>query len=443
MSQEKLLTNMFMKAIALSTAFLCIACNINNSSNPASNSYTPYVTDLDGVFTSEDYLRIKDDKVVNAKNEEFYMRGVNVGGLFVTEAWMCATRMSHGRTDHLTLTNTLFERFGEEKTQNIWKEYRDAFWGEEDLENCEEMKINTLRLPFSYMTVDPAFHNVPKKEGQEFNFDLLDNFIEGTARYGIYVILDLHGAYGSQSGQDHTGQIISDVEDVDFYSNIEKQNKTIHLWEELAKHYKGVNSIAAYDILNEPGEKGGTTSQRHWEFFDKVYEAIRKIDEDRPIIMESCWDGNNLPKPSDYQWNNVIYSFHHYTGDSNAESHIESFKSKLNGVYAQPYQVPFYMGEFNCYGNASSWRGTLSLLNAEKWHWTSWTYKLNIVQEGNRYPGWGIYYSHQEYIWFDTDSYEEILEKVSNLDTTQDSVEKMTFENTVTLERIMRMYCEQ
>jgi len=430
------------KTLLILSAFLCASCNHNESSiSSSTQSYSRYVMDLDGEFTDDDYLKVKGNKLVNQKNEQIMLRGVNVGGLFVTESWMSAPRMSEGRTDHLTLTNTLFSRFGEEKTQKVWETFRDNFWGEEDLENCYNMGMSAIRIPFSYMTLDPAYHNVPKKEGQEFNFDLLDNFVEGCARYGMYVILDLHGAYGSHNGQDHSGEIINDFNDVDFFHNEEKQNKTIHLWEEIAKHYKGVNSIAAYDLLNEPGEKAASTEERHWVFFDKLYEAIRKIDEDRPLIMESCWDGNNLPSPSKYQWNDVIYSFHNYSGDSGTEGNLNSFKNKLNGVYSQDYDVPFYMGEFTCYGNSDSWKATLSYLNAEKWHWTTWTYKLNIVH--NNYPGWGIYYSHQDYIYFDTDSYEDILNKMSNISTTAESVEKMTFDNAVTLERLFKTYCGQ
>lgn len=445
------------KTLGLASAFLCISCqNINvvssissslssssSSSSSASSSLKPEVCDLDGSFTDDDYLSVKGNKVINGLGEEIYLRGVNIGGLFVTESWMSAPRMSHGQTDHLTLTNTLYERFGEEKTQKIWATFRETFWQEEDLENLEFMKINCVRLPFSYMTVDPIYHNVPQKEGQEFNFDLLDEFIEGCARYGIYVILDLHGAYGSQNGQDHSGQVINNIDDVDFFYNEENQNKTIHLWQELAKHYQGVNAIAAYDILNEPGEKGSSTTERHFLFFDKVYEAIREVDTKRPIIIESCWEGNNLPAPSLYQWNSVIYSFHHYTGDSNMDSHLASFQNKINGVYSQPYHetVPYYMGEFNCYGNQNSWRNTLSFLNLEKWHWSSWTYKLNLVD--GYYPGWGIYYSHSDYIYFDRDSYEDILLKISKISTQDEDVEKMTFDNTVTLERIMRTYCAQ
>ena len=439
--------NKIINASVLMMTFLCLSCHriVVSSSFPTSGgSIEPYIYNLNGVFTNDDYLKVKEDKIINGKNEEIMLKGINVGGLLVTESWMCAPRMKNGKTDHLTLTNTLVKRFGKEKTLKIWDYYRSNFWGDLDLENCKYMNMNVIRLPFSYMSLDPEFNNVPKKEGQEYNFDVLDNFIEGCARNSIYVILDMHGAYGSQNGQDHSGEIISNAEDVDFYSNEEKQNKTIHMWEEIAKHYKDVNSIAAYDLLNEPGEKAASTGERHWVFLDKVYEAIRRIDSDRPLIIESCWDGGNLPNPATYQWNNVIYSYHNYSNQSDEFTNLESYQNKLTSVYAQPYNrtVPYYMGEFNCYGNSESWKMTLSYLNEEKWHWTSWTYKLNVPEEG-RNPGWGIYYSFVDYIYFDEDSYEDIMKKIYDLDTSSIGVKKMTFENSNTLERIMKTYCQQ
>ena len=432
---NKSLINIF-KGLTLTSAFLLVSCNAPTSSS--AHSYQPYVIDLDGEFTDDDYLIVKGNKLVNQNDEEIQLKGVNVGGLFVTESWMSAPRMSEDKTDHLTLTNTLYQRFGEEKTLKIWSSFREYFWSEEDLENCENMGINTIRIPFSYMSLDPAFHNVPKKEGQEFNFDALDEFVEGCARYHIYVILDLHGAYGSHNGQDHSGEMLYDVSEVDFFYNEEKQNKTIHLWEEIAKHYKGVNSIAAYDLLNEPGEKAGTTSERHWNFYDKLYDAIRKVDNDRPLIMESCWDGANLPSPSIYQWNNVIYSFHNYSGTSDVTANMNSFKNKLNGVYAQTYDVPFYMGEFSCYGSHESWRTTLQYLNDENWHWTSWTYKLS--RHPDVHPGLAIYYSNMDFIYFDSESYEDILVKLTYLKTTSKQTLKMTFENGNTLENIFKTF---
>lgn len=442
-NHKKLIRNTVFLSVITFT-FLCLSC-ANNASNQSSSSKQSSETEynLNGVFTDDDYLLVNETKIVNKRGEEIKLRGVNAGGYLVTESWMCAPRMKEGRTDHLTLTNKLVERFGEAKTLRIWRYYRDNFWGEHDFANCKNMGMNVIRLPFSYMSLDPAYHNVPKIDAQEFNFTVLDNFIDGAARNGLYVVLDMHGAYGSQNGQDHSGQIFSNAEDVDFFSNVEKQNKTIHMWEEIAKHYKGVNSIAGYDLLNEPGEKAGSTEQRHWEFYDKLYDKIRAIDETRPLIMESCWDGGNLPHPSAYDWHNVIYSFHNYSGQYNDSSaNLTSYQAKLNGVYAQNFNVPYYMGEFNCYGNYDSWRSTLSYLNQQKWHWTSWTYKLNRVNP-EQYAGWGIYYSSVDYIYFDTDSFDDIMDKIYYLDTSHDDIEKMMFDNAVSLEKTMRTYCLQ
>ena len=79
--------------------------------------------------------------------------------------------------------------------------------------------------------------------------------------------------------------------------------------------------MAAYDTLNEPGEKAGTTSSKHWAFYNQMYKTIRSVDPDHIIIMESCWGTANLPKPSDYGWSNVMYEYHHYTRQDGITHH--------------------------------------------------------------------------------------------------------------------------
>ena len=42
---------------------------------------------------------------------------------------------------------------------------------------------------------------------KETAFDRLDWFIEEAAKHGIYTLIDMHGAFGSQNGKDHSGDI--------------------------------------------------------------------------------------------------------------------------------------------------------------------------------------------------------------------------------------------
>lgn len=61
--------------------------------------------------------------------------------------------------------------------------------------------------------------------------------------------------FGSQNGQDHSGEVIDNVSDVTFFSNDTLKNQTLELWKVVAARYAGNPAVAAYDTLNEPGEK--------------------------------------------------------------------------------------------------------------------------------------------------------------------------------------------
>ncbi|MDE6058531.1 MAG: cellulase family glycosylhydrolase [Clostridia bacterium] len=376
----------------------------------------------------QDFLTVQDGKVMNTYQEEIYLRGVNAGGLFVTEHWMTGflynTKPSN---DYRSLTQTFLERFGEEKTKKLWNEYRANWWSKEDFKNCADMGMNVIRLPFTYMTVDFAAVTSYEHAGENYDFSALDDFVNTAAKYGMYTILDLHGAYGSQNGKDHSGE---NKENVDFYSNDEMKGLTVNLWKALAAHYKDNAAVAGYDILNEPGERAGSTSERHWNFYDQVYDAIRGEEDEHIIIMESCWDGKNLPQPSKYGWENCMYSFHHYADDKlSAEQHLSSWKNKLSEVEGQNFGVPLQMGEFTCYESAQKWEETLPLLNEHNWHWTSWTYKIWPKQELGM-TAWGIVNvtaTDENRLDAANDSYDELMEKFKVLRTGSDTVEEYTF----------------
>lgn len=395
------------------------------------------------------FLTADGELVKNEEGETVSLRGINAGGLLVTEHWMTGfKRGSSPSNDYRSLTQTFIKRFGEEKTKALWAEYRANWWTDADFEICADMGMNVIRLPFTYMNVDFDAVSSYDDAGKNYDFSVLDSFVEKAASYGMYTILDLHGAYGSQNGQDHSGEIINAVGDVDFYSNEEMQNLTVKLWGELSEHYKDNGNVAGYDILNEPGEKAGSTSERHWIFYDKVYEAIRATGDGHIVIFESCWDGANLPAPSVYGWENCMYSFHHYADDLlSATEHNVDWNAKIANVTSQNFGVPLQMGEFTSYTTAEKWEYTLDLLNRSNWHWTSWTYKV-----WGSMP-WGVVNiigKESDKIDASKDSYEDILEKFKILRTDGESTQKYTFYNWnekgdmvkyKTLEEILTEYC--
>lgn len=382
-------------------------------------------------------LHAEGDKIFSAGGEEVILRGVNAGGLFVTEHWM--TGFVYGSTpsnDYRSLTQTFIKRFGEEKTKRLWQTYRENWWTEEDFQICADMGINVIRLPFTYMNVDFAAITDMDEAGKNYDFSAIEQFVNTAAEYGIYTILDLHGAYGSQNGQDHSGQIIENVGDVKFYSDETLKNLTVKLWKELSLHFKDNGSVAGYDILNEPGEKAVVTDKRHWDFYDEVYKAIRANGDNHIVIFESCWDGKNLPKPSDYGWENCVYSFHHYAGDKlNYPAYCASWNKKIEEVEAMQFGVPLQMGEFTNYTAIENWKFSLNLLNTSGWHWTTWTYKV-----WGKMP-WGVINirgTADEKVNAADDEYEDILLKFQRLNTSEG--ERYTFADGTTLESLLSEY---
>lgn len=421
----------------------------------SSGSVNPGEDESDGLTmlkTDGEFIRDQ-----GGEGDVVWLRGVNAGGLGVIELWMTGFSNASGCGDHKTTTLKFIERFGEEKAQELWKEYQSNWWTDEDFQNCADMGMTSIRLPFTYMNVDFAAVQGLQYGGESYDFTMLDEFVAKAAEYGMYTILDLHGAYGSQNGQDHSGEI-QQAADVDFYSNEQKMSLTIDLWRAIAEHFKDNPNVAAYDILNEPGERNegsGTqsTTTRHWNFMDRVYDAIREVDENHIVVFESCWEGNNLPHPNVYGWENCMYSFHHYSNTTNYQQHTSSVDNKIANVAAQNFGIPVQMGEFTCYENEQSWEYTLDLLNRSNWHWVSWTYKINNDWTDST---WGIYHidysENGEENWASTanaykvdaakDSEEEMKEKWARI-RTEEHGEKYTFASGTTLYDIIKKYCTQ
>ena len=328
-----------------------------------------------------DFLKVDGVQIRNnyGKGNCVFLRGTNIGNLFVQESWMSSTNVK----DQKSLMQIFYSRFGKNKMYELLDYYENNYLTTSDFDNMQEMGMSVVRIPFTYMNLID-YNSLELKSNA---FTKLDSLISEFTKRNIYVILDLHGAFGSQNGQDHSGEVIDDIKDVTFYSNPSYKQKTISIWQEIALHYKDNPTIAGYDILNEPGEKASLTTERHWEYFNELYLAIRSIDSEHIIFIESCWAPINLPNPNKFNWTNIVYEYHHYPWEfeKDFEGQILSAKALINYIKICDYNVPTYIGEFNYFGEEEGWKKILNLFNEEGFHYTSWSYKSNNM--GN----WGIF----------------------------------------------------
>ena len=172
-------------------------------------------------------LTVKDGYIVNENGENVVLKGVNLGNWLLWESWMGFVPEYTEDWAYYDTLEVLLDRFGEEKTAEIVKNFEDNFIIEEDIAQIEKLGFNCVRVPFWYrnfMTEDLQWF--AENHDDNKGFQKLDWLISICEKYGIYVMLDLHGAPGGQSKNHCTGK----AGRKELYENEEMMNATIDLW---------------------------------------------------------------------------------------------------------------------------------------------------------------------------------------------------------------------
>jgi len=355
---------------------------------------------------AEGYLR-------NQKGQEVVLRGVNLGGWMLQESWMCPVIGIDRAWANLDTIMSMESRgWSAIEIQELFDTYQDNWITTDDFDFLKTQGVNSIRIPFWYRNFMLDEHgswingdNGSAADTQNPGFMRLDWAITQAKKRGIYVILDLHGAPGGQS-MDHCSGTIGRNE---LYTNPAYEQITTDLWRALAGRYKDEAAVAAYDLLNEPQNNGGTSGPNAWQpdsvravhetvrIYDRLYREIRSVDPNTIVIMEGIWS-MNLPNPKYVHngplnpeerysgkttaWENVMYSMHLYDSDTKM---INSRVNELTSARAK-WGVAVHIGEFNndSQGNQNY---AYNKYNTGKISWNMWTYKIAGASMGN----WSLY----------------------------------------------------
>jgi endoglucanase len=209
-------------------------------------------------------LHASGTNIVNASGTTVQLKGVNLGGWFIMEPYM--TPIDSGgtyNTDMYGMMQELDSRFGIPTEQSLLTTYQQNWITTTDLGNISTAGLNAVRIPIWWGMFFPLSSQTESNLRSD-SFTTLDAIINACASRGIYVILDMHGALGSQSGSEDTGHANDGGSNGTYFSSSYDQSMTLWLWEQIASHYAAANfansaAIAGFDLLNEP--TGGTTSQ--------------------------------------------------------------------------------------------------------------------------------------------------------------------------------------
>jgi len=325
-------------------------------------------------------------KFVTTRGREFvapggrplFLKGINLGNWLLPEGYMFKFKTASSPRLISTVLNQLV---GEDEARRFWRAYRDNYVTAEDIRFIKQAGFNSVRVPFSYrlfvMEGEPA-----RLEG--VGYEMLDRVVGWCRREGLYVVLDMHGAPGGQ-----TGDNIDDSWGYPFlFESTEAQDLTVRLWRKLAARYANEPTVIGYDLLNEPIAHyfdAAHFNPRLEPLYKKIVKAVREVDRNHVIFLGGAqWDTNFkvFGPPFD---DKLAYTFHKYWMEVKQEA-VQEYVD-----FSQKHNVPLYMGESG--ENTDEWIASFrELLERNRIGWCFWPYKkldaTSCVASVNRPADW-------------------------------------------------------
>jgi len=314
-----------------------------------------------------------------------------LAGWFEREPWIFEER---------NLWLYFVRRFGWSGMEALRGAFQENFITELDVERVAEIGFNLIRVPVWYEALETDFANEPNRFKPE-GWDRLDRVVNWARKHGVYVMIDLHGAPGGQSGYWHMGL----PEGGDLWDRPACIARTARLWGAIASYFKDEPHVAVLDLLNEPNTV--PSKAKYVEVYDAIYREIRRHDPRHIIgLSDGFAPPTRVAAPAEMGWEEdcCILQGHFYPGYSfvrtrSAEEYMRSIERAVLS-YAEGFDVggrfrmPLFAGEFNAAvgGEGEPWaaegmRLALQMLNRRGVHWAPWTWKY--YRPGST---WGAYH---------------------------------------------------
>jgi endoglucanase len=296
------------------------------------------------------FLHTRGEDIANENGEKILLRGVGLGNWMLPEGYMWKFGDQADRPRRIE--KLVSDLIGPENAKRFWTEFRQNYVTEADIRRISELGYNSVR-PALNSRLFLKESGEPDLTGE--GFQLLDNLVKWCKANGIYVIIDMHGAPGGQTGQNIDDSANDQPE---LFMDARYEQQFINLWIAIARRYSNEPTVAGYDLLNEPlpartGAAAKYKSQLE-PLYKKATKAIREVDSKHMIIVEGMdWanDWSMFTRPFD---KNLVYQFHYYCWDNPAA--LKSIARYLD--YRKRFNAPVWVGETGERDNTIYWATT-------------------------------------------------------------------------------------
>jgi endoglucanase len=301
---------------------------------------------------AQGFLHARGHDIVDEKGNKVMLRGVGLGNWMLPEGYMWRFGPSADRPRRIE--KLVADLIGQESADRFWVQYRKDYITEADIQRIAELGFNSVRPALNsrlFLTEGDDSKHVDE------GFELLDDLVARCKKHGIYVIIDMHGAPGGQTGQ-----------------NIDDSRDDQPELFKIVQRYKDEPTVAGYDLLNEPLPRRTGAREKFGDQLEPLYKRltseIRKIDSKHMIILEGAdWanDWSVFSQPFD---DNLVYQFHYYCWDR--PDNLNDVTRFLN--YRQKFNRPVWVGETDEKNDTIYW-ATTQLFESHNIGWSFWPWK--------------------------------------------------------------------
>lgn len=246
------------------------------------------------------------------------LRGVNFGGWLVAERWLVGPPTVPGVFEPSSSWaqddehDASLARRGSGTTEAV-SAFRDVFITRADFAAAAALGLNSVRIPFGWWIAAPTDAAAePYVRGRGLGY--LDDAVLWAEEEGLTVVLDLHGAPGSQNGEQTSGLEYPDWDPSHFDADA-----AVWTVETVAARFSNRSCIVAFELLNEP--RLGTTALL--EYYRRGSEAVRRhMPPERVAVVINLYFFQHMATQAwaSFDWRmparrhpNLVYDLHTYT----------------------------------------------------------------------------------------------------------------------------------
>uniref|UniRef100_A0A6B2L8G9 glucan 1,3-beta-glucosidase n=1 Tax=Arcella intermedia TaxID=1963864 RepID=A0A6B2L8G9_9EUKA len=225
----------------------------------------------------------------------------------VLESWMTPTLFNQNGVPGGSGEWQFTQQLGKSRSQQVLQAHWDSWVSFGELQKLAQHGITHLRVPVGYwiVSIEP---------GEPFVYggmDYLKRLLGWAQSLNLKVLIDLHGAPGSQNGHDNSGKT-GPIE----WQQPQNVARSISVIANITKQLLGYPAVTGVELLNEPWTTsigGPIQFSTLKDYYTRAYAAVRATGFTGDIVIPDGWDNNQwngFMSPPDYY--NVYLDTHLY-----------------------------------------------------------------------------------------------------------------------------------